>query len=344
MNLISTYNIVFDSINNNLPTDIILFDFSNAFDKIDYNLLFLKLQKFSLHPQLYNILLEFLTNRSQFVIINGCYSDVIPVTSGVPQGTILAPLLFSVYINDLFELNFSSHIRGFADDVKLLGTPGYNLQCDVTLLENWSKSNLMDVNIAKWAVIHFYACKKSYDYNFDGKVIPVQREAKDLGVIVDCDLSFKTHCLSVQKKSYMLVNLMFRNFKSKDPVLFVKLFNLYIYPVILYGFSFYGASSLNTINEIEKILKYFSRRLWLRLYPHKNIPSYQARLKHFNMNPLERCRARSDLHLVFKVVGGICCIPSMSIKFSPKCDYRIVINRIKTKGVKCFFVHRTFML
>ena len=62
------------------------------------------------------------------------------------------------------------------------------------------------------------------------------------------------------------------------------------------------------------------------------------------MNPLELCRARSDLLLLFKVVRGICCIPSISIKFSPKCDYRIVINRIKTKGSKRIFVHRTFML
>ena len=83
-------------------------------------------------------LLEFLINLSQLFIINDSYVDVILVTRAVPLGKILAPMLISVHIDDLFEFDLSSNIRCFADDVKLLGASLYNRhrQCDVTLLWN----------------------------------------------------------------------------------------------------------------------------------------------------------------------------------------------------------------
>ena len=128
----------------------------------DYNLLFVKLKNFPIHSKLYNILLNFLNDRSQFVLIGSSNSESLQITSGVPQGTILGPLLYSAYINDLFTssflfssmINFNSNIRCrcFRWWPKLTDVPGPELQ-RVKLIEDWSISNLMDINIDKCAVI-----------------------------------------------------------------------------------------------------------------------------------------------------------------------------------------------
>ena len=137
--LLLTINDFAESLNNNGQTDAILLDFSKAFDKVLHQHLYHKLHHYGIQGNTLEWLKDFLTGRRQQVLVNGEQSDVTQVTSGVPQGTVLAPLLFLCFINDLTK-NILSTVRLYADDV-ILYTPinskedCYQLQKDLTILE-----------------------------------------------------------------------------------------------------------------------------------------------------------------------------------------------------------------
>ena len=147
---------------------------------------------------------------------------------------------------------------------------------------------------------------------------------------------------SLSQNTY--INFIFRHFKSKDCNLYLRLYSIYIEPIISYGISLYGAASLSNVNSIEKILKYFTKRLWNRLYPLIPAPCYLSRLSKFNLTSIELNRIRSDFILFFKILRNFPAVPSLSITFSKFCSHRVTVNLIKSKSTRRFFLHRTSML
>ena len=117
-----------------------------------------------------------------------------------------------------------------------------------------------------------------------------------------------------------------------------------VVPIVIYGIQLYGASSISVIDEIEKILKYFTRRLWIRSYNSNEFPDYHERLARFSLVPLEVQRIRFDMMLLFRVVRNLSPIPFLSLPFSAINNDRLIINRINTKLYKRFFLHRSTML
>ena len=139
-------------------TDLILLDFSKAFDKVAHEKLLLKLHFYGIRGNTLNWIKDFLDNRSQSVLLNGSNSDSIPVSSGVPQGSVLGPILFLAYINDLPD-QVKSRVRLFADDTAMylaLDKQGDSeiLQKDLESLEKWEKLWDMSFNPSKCQVIH----------------------------------------------------------------------------------------------------------------------------------------------------------------------------------------------
>ena len=151
--LLLTINDFAVNLNNKGQTDVILLDFSKAFDKVSHQHLYHKLNHYDIRGSLLEWLKHFLSNRQQQVIVNGEQSDPADVTSGVPQGTVLAPLLFLCYINDLPD-NIISSVRLYADDV-ILYRPihseedCHHLQQDLLILEEWATKWEMSFNIQK---------------------------------------------------------------------------------------------------------------------------------------------------------------------------------------------------
>ena len=114
----------------NIQTDLIIMDFAKAFDKVPHQRLLYKLKFYGIKNQTLTWISAFLSNRTQTVVLDGESSDIAPVTSGVPQGTVLGPVLFLVYINDLSEYMKSSQLRLFADDSIIYKTIKSQKDCD----------------------------------------------------------------------------------------------------------------------------------------------------------------------------------------------------------------------
>ena len=153
-------------------TDIILLDFSKAFDKVNHSKLLWKLHQYGIRGHVLNWVRAFLGSRSQRVVIEGEESESIPVTSGVPQGSVLGPILFLIYINDLPD-EVCSQVRLFADDTALYLTmesedSGSTLQSDLDILSMWETRWDMEFNPSKCQVVHVAGSKRPVKRDYTG--------------------------------------------------------------------------------------------------------------------------------------------------------------------------------
>ena len=157
---------LYDTLNQGGQTDVIVMDFSKAFDKVDHQRLLLKLLRLGINGRVVTWIQSFLSNRSQSVVLDGEHSDSCPVLSGAPQGSVLGPCLFLMYINDMPD-SIKSNIRLFADDTIMYLTIStqddcHALQSDLTKLEAWEKEWLMAFNPDKCEVIRITKKEKAH--------------------------------------------------------------------------------------------------------------------------------------------------------------------------------------
>lgn len=276
-NLISTYHVNLENMNKKLHTDVIYIDLSKAFDRVSHYLLMEKLSKFNIHPDILKIIYSFISNRKICVKIDNVRSKPEILTCGVPQGSILGPILFVIYINELFELPLSSNINGYADDTKLFGTNPVFLQSDLNIVVDWLKNNLMVINTDKCVCLHFGNDNPKTTYYLLGKPLQSCSKTKDLGVIIDDRLNFDSHIRSVVKRSFYIINTFFRIFKSKNTEMYILLYKLYVLPVIQYGSLVYWPVRVRDIMSIEKIQRYFTRALYRRQIPKLNYTQRQSK-------------------------------------------------------------------
>ena len=139
---------------------MIFLDFSKAFDTVPHQRLLTKLQYYGINNKIYHWISNWLTKRSQRVLVNGSSSSYVPVISGVPQGTVLGPLMFLLYINDINKNIISSKLGLFADDCVIYKTiynkdDSITLQKDLSTLSDWARIWQMNFNIDKCILLRF---------------------------------------------------------------------------------------------------------------------------------------------------------------------------------------------
>ena len=180
-------------------TDLILLDFSKAFYKVNHFKLLYKLQVHGVQSNTLRWIESFLVGRSQTVVLGGESSGELPVLSGVPQGSVLGPTLFLLYINDLPE-NVQSQVCLFADDIAVyLTMQGPNdserLQSDLNVLQEWGEKWDMEFNPSKCQVLHITrSCNPiRYNYTMHGQTLESVENARYLGVDISSDLGFSHH-------------------------------------------------------------------------------------------------------------------------------------------------------
>ena len=211
--------------------DIIYVDFSKSFDKIPHRKLMKKLWGYGIRGKIYKWVKEFLTNRTQKVVVDGKISGSKPVTSGVPQGSVLGPILFVIYINDLPDV-IQCFIKLFADDSKLYRRVSKIehveiLQSCLNRAVTWAKIWEMSFNLIKCHHLHIGKNSIGQFYTMESsegtKRLETVTSEKDLGVIIDKSLSFTEHISSKVSVANRNLGLIFRTFTFMDKEMFLNL-------------------------------------------------------------------------------------------------------------------------
>ena len=216
--LLSFLSFIYEAISHGHQTDVVYLDFRKAFDMVQHSRLLTKLWKVGICGNLWKWFKSYLTNRKHCVRITNTLSDTLPVLSGVPQGSILGPLLFLIYVNDLPATASSSQPFLFADDTKLLKTifqPSdiLLLQKDLDSFNNWSIVNELYFGIPKCVFLSFNS-KLSSSYHIDSNALSHPSEHRDLGIQMSSDLSWSSHYNMICSKAYRSLALLRRSFGS----------------------------------------------------------------------------------------------------------------------------------
>jgi len=202
--------------------DVILLDFAKAFDKVPHKRLLHKLCHYGVRGKTLQWITSFLSSRTQQVLVEGCESAKLDVLSGAPQGTVLGPLLFLVYINDLPEVVSTSMLRLFADDSLLYRqvrnqTDSNDLQKDLSALEEWENKWQMGFHPAKCTVIRISTNRRNVldtHYFLHGHKLEVVDSSKYLGVALSEDLSWRRHVEATSSKASRTLGFLRRNFRD----------------------------------------------------------------------------------------------------------------------------------
>lgn len=303
-NLLEFYNHVFSNYDERIPSDIIYLDFQKAFDTVPHKRLLIKLKAHGIGDQLCSWINNWLTNRKQRVVINGEASDWLHVSSGVPQGSVLGPLLFLIYINDL-DCGITTKISKFADDTKIGGkalTTGdcEIIQKDLDNLSTWSDKWLLKFNRDKCKVMHVGFNNRKHNYNLQSQNLMKVEEEKDLGVLVKSDLKNGLQCLAASKKANTILGFIARNFQCKNPEVIKRLYTSLVRPHLEYAVQFWSPCYLKDEKKLESV-----QRRATKLVPGFRGLSYDERLKRLDMFSLKDRRIRGDLIETFKILKNI---------------------------------------
>ena len=202
--------------------DIVYLDFSKAFDKVPRLRLLEKIKAHSINGRLLKWIENWLTNRQQRVVLNGSYSEWSKVESGVPQGSVLEPLAFVIFINDLDDcIKQLTIVNKFADDTKL----GHRIESDqdretlqrcidnlLTCAEDWC----MEFNVKKCKVMHIGRKNPNCEYIMAGTVLQTVRKERDIRVVVNQDLKPSLQCAEASRRASTVLGQITRTFLYRD--------------------------------------------------------------------------------------------------------------------------------
>ena len=285
--------------------DVVYTDFQKAFDSVPHNRLVEKVAACGINGDLKDWIKDFLSNRTQSVVVNGTRSQEGKVTSGIPQGSVLGPILFVIYINDLPNCT-TNQVKMFADDTKIFSRSDVHgneasLQKDLDELVKWSEKWQLKFHPEKCALMklgprtdtEYYMTSKDKNGNETCIKIQEKEAEKDLGVFVDNSLSFKHHVEKAKLKANRVMGLIRRSFDYLSEEMFVQLFKALVRPILEYGHSVWNldiATRKGLCAQLESV-----QRAATRMLAHPNHLSYHRRLEKLKLPSLEHRRIRGGM-------------------------------------------------
>lgn len=285
--------------------DIIYLDFKKAFDSVPHYRLLRKMEAYGINGKIYGWVRNFLTNRTQRVKVGQEFSSTANVSSGIPQGSILGPILFTIFINDLPD-NLNSKCKIFADDTKIYNTPENNviMQNDINELCEWTEKWNLYFNASKCKVLHIGKTNPKYKYIIKNKENEIEitnvYEEKDLGVTFDTDFLFDQHIANIINKANQRIGIIKRTFHCLDKDIFLQLYKSLVRPILEYGNIIWFPRLKRQSADIERV----QRRATKLIYSIKDL-SYENRLRYLNLPSLKARRFRGDLIQTYKIFNGV---------------------------------------
>ena len=266
--------------------DTIYMDFAKAFDRVPHNRLLAKARSLGIRDTLLNWISDFLSERKQRVVLGNGVSNWAAVNSGIPQGSVLGPILFIIFINDLPQ-EVQSYINIFADDTKLFRairsmSDINNLQEDIDKLVACSLKWQLYFNNTKCKVIHYGKNNPNHTYKIDNSDLTTDSEEKDLGITFDKALTFSNQIHQICAKANSRVGLIKKTFTNLNKNIIRLLHKSLVRPLLEYGSVIWSPHLKKDIIEIEKI-----QRRMTKLAPEiRNLP-YKDRLQELKLTTLE---------------------------------------------------------
>ena len=292
---------------NSESTSVLYTDISKAFDSVNHRILIRILYQFGLSAQLVNWIENFLSNRQQEVCISSSKSDPLKVLSGVPQGSVLASLLFIMYINGITDcaVPYNVNVSMFADDNKFFSTNSDDLQQAIFSMSPCLNQLQLKLAHHKCSILKIKkgTVKDCSKFWIDDHQIEELPSVRDLGIFISSDMKWRKHidyiCHKASIKSYQI----FKSIRSKNIWTLIKLFTTYIRPQLEYNSQIWSPFLLRDINQIEKIQRHFLKRAFNRcnLY----FTGYKDRLKQVNLLSLQDRRIFLDLTFMFKLIHNL---------------------------------------
>ena len=247
------------SMNKRHQTDLILLDFSKAFDCVPHQRLLHKLNYYGISGPTLNWVKSFLSDRTQHVSIHGSHSALANVTYVVPQGSVLGPVLFLLYINNITN-QILSNIRLFADDsivYRDIRSPADHqiLQTDIQMLTDWSKKWQINFNTSKCHLLTITYKPKPSEFTYTISNQPISRVNSHpyLGVTIDATLSWSKHIQGTSSKSAKTLGLLKRTIYPTKPKVREAAYDMLVRPKLEYGSIAWSPHTQNNIDTLEKI-------------------------------------------------------------------------------------------
>ena len=283
------------------PVDVVYLDFAKAFDSVPHQRLIHKLHSYGIRGKLLDWIKAFLFHRRQRVVVQGSKSSWTSVTSGIPQGSVLGPVLFMIFVNDM-PPEVSNCIKLFADDTKVyrrvLGSgKDDGLQADIDALDEWSTKWMLPLNAAKCKVMHIGHHNPQLAYNLNGVPIKVTDEEKDLGIVIDSQLNFQRQTSAAIAKASQTLAVLRRSFANVNESTLPLLFNTMVRPLLEYCNTIWGPFGKGDQKRVERV----QRRATRMVVNLKHLP-YPERLRSLGMPSLCYRRRRGDMISVYQLL------------------------------------------
>jgi hypothetical protein len=284
-------------------------DFAKAFDKVPKKRLLEKVKAVGIGGTVLRWIENWLTGRKQRVVLDGEASGWETVGSGVPQGSVLGPVLFLIFIGDLDRATTADvWLRKFADDTKAANEihgekDCENLQEAFDRLLQWADRWGMEFNRQKCKVMHFGNNNGKHIYRMGDHVLEQTEEEKDVGVMVSNNLKPSKHCTKAARTASTVLGQISRAFKYRDKKIFPALYTRYVRPHLEFASPAWSPWLLKDIDILERVQKRA-----VGMVNGLGGLSYEEKLEALNMETLADRREYADLLLIYKVLNGICTV------------------------------------
>ena len=303
--LIEVYDTLTELIDDGKNVDIIYLDFKKAFDSIPHERLIMKMKGYGINGLTLEWVRSFLSDRKQRVRIGEKFSSMTNVTSGIPQGSILGPVLFTIFINDLPDA-INVHCKVFADDTKIYESSKKHteIQEDLYRMQKWTEEWNLYFNVNKCKVMHIGKKNPRQEYYMkienEKQKLETCTEEKDLGITFDENLRFDIHIDNITKKANQMLGIIRRTFTFMNKVIFSKLYKSLVRSHLEYGNVIWNPYLKRQSIQIERV-----QRRATKLVPECKEMSYGNRLRYLKIFSLKGRRIRGDLIQMYKIFQGL---------------------------------------
>ena len=320
--LLSTMDDFYAAYDSKVQTDVGVLDFSRAFDTVPHQRLFGKIASFGIQGTTLKWIEAFLTNRTMQVVIDGCTSKTAPVTSGVPQGTVLGPLLFNLYINDMpQEISEESSLKLFADDCLVYreihtSEDQQALQKDLHNLQAWAARWGMRFNPDKCNIMHIHPKRTkpvTKLYEMCNQILQTVQSAKYLGVIIKDDLTWHEQICAATKKANSTLHLVARNLRRCPRATRELAYTTLVRPKVEYCASVWDPHQKEDINTLEMLNRRAARTVYNKSWRQRDVSPTEL-LNTLGWSTLQQRRKQQRLCMMYRITNGLIAVPTIRLQ------------------------------